>query len=79
MTLEDFIKEQRQRKKITQNEIAMALGVHAQYISNIERGQAKIPVKYFKKLSRILKINVNRIINVRTNDLKKDMIESVKI
>lgn len=51
----------RNKKGLTQREIARKLGVHVQFVSNWERSKSKIPMKYAKKMASILGTNVDSI------------------
>lgn len=67
------IKLARQNRGLTQTEFAKKLGMHVQYISNIERGKCLIPPAKVKKASRILGIWMKTIVF----DLRKDWINNL--
>ena len=62
-------------RKFSQEEISQRLGYgSSQFISNIERGQSLLPVKKFKKLAKILDLDIYLIVDAYIADVK----ESVK-
>jgi len=79
MTLELMLKETREIENITQAQLASALGVHAQFISNMERGEAQLPLKYFKKVSKILGIKLNLMIKARLEDTEREIKQTLNI
>lgn len=64
------IKLARKSRGMTQAELAKKVGMHLQFISNIERGICLIPPKKVKKFSKTLHIWTNTLIA----DLRKDWI-----
>lgn len=71
--LSDLIKTVRETEGLTQLEVTKKLGFHPQFISNIERGRCGLPVKYFKKMSKILKINIDVLIRAHVNDYQSSI------
>ncbi len=47
----------RQQRELTQKNVAEMLGVHTQYVSNVERGIQLYPPHQLKKLVKSLKLN----------------------
>ena len=57
MPLSSYLKEKRQKKAISQKEVADQIGrIRHQFISNIERGASKPPVDILKKMCAIYEI-----------------------
>lgn len=58
-----YLKEKRNEKKLTLNEVASMLGLTAGYISRIERGTSKPSEDVLKKLCNIYDICINSLID----------------
>jgi len=54
-TVGEFTKRYRETNSLTQGDLAHKLGVHAQYVSNIERGTHKGAIAFAKSFSKIIK------------------------
>lgn len=55
-------KREREKRGLTQDTVAKCLGYStAQFVSNIERGQALLPKEGLKKVSKKLGFNYNRL------------------
>lgn len=67
------IKLARENKGMTQQEFAKSMGVHVQFISNIERGTALIPPKKVKKAAKVLGVWMKTIVD----DLRKDWMNTL--
>lgn len=58
-------KEMRERVKLTQAQVAEALGhVSPQFISNIERGVACYPPKTLKTVAKLFKVDLNTLSSI---------------
>ena len=67
-----YLKEKRQSEKLTQAELANKLGdVHAQFVSNWERGLCAPPGHCFLQLIQILSLNREKLVRVMLNDSRK--------
>lgn len=72
LELGTYLKEKRQSENMTQSELSEKLGdVHAQFISNWERGLCAPPGHCFPKLITILKLNREKLVKVMLLDSKK--------
>ena len=61
-----MLKQLREKKGLTQADVAKRLGFgNAQFVSNIERGLAKLPVKHFKKVAALYGVPVERLIDLK--------------
>jgi len=67
----DVIYKARIKQDITQKELAKKIGMHLQLISNIEGGRCLLPAKYFKKISKILKVSVNDLRSITIDNFIK--------
>lgn len=77
-TLTDFLKRTRVRYKIGQKSFSNQLGLgSAQLVSNWERGVCKVPPKHFKKISKILDIDLKKIVNAHLRDLESEVWKEV--
>lgn len=65
-----LVKDKRKQLKISQYSVSFELGFQArgQFISNLERGLCSIPKKDIAKLSEILQIERDEIINAMIED-----------
>lgn len=57
-----FLKAKRNEAGLTQTQLSEKLNVHAQYVSNWERGLCPPPSAKYKKLVKILKIDLNELL-----------------
>lgn len=64
------LKKIRQKKRITQQQLAEQLGVSRQAVCLWEADKREVKVSILQKISRILKVNVNEIIRVIEHDKK---------
>jgi transcriptional regulator with XRE-family HTH domain len=72
------ISKMREKANLTQKGIATALKLSsAQFISNWERGAAKIPVRMVPKLSKVLKVKPEAVIDVMVADTKATMLKKM--
>ena len=77
--LSKLLKEQRVKASFTQSEIAEALKVHVQFVSNWERGQCAPPAHCFDKLIDILKVSRQKVVEAMVADAKSAIEERVYI
>lgn len=68
MVLNELIKTERKKQKISQEELANKLGIRQDKISKWESGKIKIPDDFFKYLALELNINESVIWNARKTD-----------
>lgn len=64
MAAQYSLKVLREKKELTQEELGDKIGVHTQFISNMERGIGPIPPKHFKKLASIFGVNIHAFIDI---------------
>jgi len=68
------LKKYRQKKNITQNELAQWLGVSRQAISMWESGKREIKVTTLTKIARVFNVTLNEIMALsKPNRLKEDV------
>lgn len=78
--LGNYIRTEREKKNITQLELAKELGFEtSQFVSLFERGLSKIPNNVLGKLIKKFEIDSNEIINILIDDYKKRLIKELKI
>jgi transcriptional regulator with XRE-family HTH domain len=59
-------------RKLSQGAVANKLGYgSSQFISNVERGLCLFPVKKFKKLAKVLDIDVELLVSAYMADVKE--------
>jgi len=74
MKVRKFLREKREAKGITQLKMARALGLSSsQFVSNIERGLASIPVPKIKLYAQILGVNEKELFEVVQKDKIAEM------
>lgn len=74
LTLAKRLKTERQRAGITQAQLAVSLGVTAQYICNVERGACSLAPSKFKRTAEILGIDSMKLVNSVVSDYKKKIL-----
>jgi len=67
----------RDRQGLTQSELAEAIGVHAQFCSNWERGLCGVPKAHEKKAVKVLKIRKDEYYYALTQDAISEVVERV--
>jgi transcriptional regulator with XRE-family HTH domain len=72
------IQEARNKKGLTQKQIADGLGVHVQMISNIERGAAPLPRKYYSFISEALGIPMRKLIALKAKDVRDKILQELE-
>jgi len=79
MNIASYIKEGRLNKKMTQSELASALGLMVpQFIYNIENEKNNIPISMIKPICKILGLNKNKLINLMVDEYKLKLMEESK-
>lgn len=72
LTTSKLIRSARKKLRLSQNEFAMAIGVHLQVISNIERGIAGVPKIRAKDFARVMRVSVIKLAEVAAQDFYND-------
>lgn len=65
-----FLKTQRLRNNISQKELADTVGVHVQFISNVERSLATIPPNRIKKVAEALDADPKELFELHMEDYR---------
>ena len=74
-----LIKIHREKLGLSQSEVATKCGyISAQFISNIERGKASLPIEKAGIISRLLKIKPNVILEAKVLDVKESLKKGLK-
>lgn len=55
------IKEIRQKRKMSQEELSFESELHRTYISDIERGNRNVSIKNIEKIAKALKVSLKEI------------------
>lgn len=73
------MKKAREKAGLTQADLSTKLGYSTpQFISNIERGQARLPVPKFKKLNGTIDTeSLKKIIEVRVKSYRRYILDSI--
>jgi len=73
------LKEERTRKKLSQNELANTIGVHVTNISRYERGENRPTTDVLKKLADALDVTTDYLMNGSTADLASESISDKEL
>ena len=69
-----FLKEKRESKGMTQAQVAEKLGYGSpQFISNIERGISRVPIKSLKAFMNVYELNADQVINLLLEEKKEQL------
>ena len=71
MKLNEYLKQARTKSGLTQFSVAGELGLHVQYISNVERGACNIPVKILNTYIKMCGASKATIIKIMIKDHKE--------
>lgn len=71
----DNLKQLREQKQMTQNELAEAIGMHATHLSKYERNLASPSVEVVKKLTEALDVTADQLIYGDAKQKAKDKIQ----
>lgn len=74
MEFKERLKEERGKKKLSQNELANTIGVHVTNISRYERGENRPTTDVLKKLADALDITTDYLMYGSTNELATESI-----
>jgi len=77
MKLGQLIYKSREKKNLTQQQLADAINTTAQYLSNIERGVSPMEARKMKRASEFLDVPLSKMINAATQDYRKKLIEKM--
>ena len=58
----DKVRQERLKRKLSQEELAELSGLHRTYIGMVERGEKNITIKNIEKIARALKISPSELI-----------------
>ena len=65
-----LIRTKREKANITQMELAALVGTHSQFISNVERGLAEVPLSRVAHFCKALKISVKELKKAKVADFE---------
>ena len=74
MAFKDRLKEERTKKKLSQNELANTIGVHVTNISRYERGENRPTTDVLKKLADALEVTTDYLMNGSTEEMAQEAI-----
>lgn len=78
--LEEFLKIAREESNMTQLELSKKLKLTSpQFVSNWERGIAKVPVKTLARLVAILQLDVETVVDLRILDNKENLKRALRV
>lgn len=60
--LGDIIRQLREKKRLTQEQVAEMSGLHPGYVGSVERGEKNITVKTLAKITSALKIEIHELL-----------------
>lgn len=64
----EFLRTKREAKKLSQTDVAEALKVKPQFVSNWERGMSSPPVRLLKQIMRLFGISENELIKFMVDE-----------
>lgn len=67
----NVLKELRENKKISQEQLSFEANLHRTYISQLERGLKSVTVKTLAKITNVLQIDIDIFIKKVMNELEK--------
>ncbi len=71
-----YLREKRESKGLTQAQVAVQLGYGSpQFISNIERGVSRVPLKSLKNFINLYELQANEVIEVILDE-KRDQLKN---
>lgn len=69
-----FLKEKREAKGMTQAQVAEKLGYGSpQFISNIERGISRVPIKSLKSFMEVYELNAEQVIDLLLEEKREQL------
>jgi transcriptional regulator with XRE-family HTH domain len=74
-TIPHFLREWRKFRRMTQDELADAVGTSKSVISDLERGQLQLSPKWLRRLAPILQTQPGYILDHSPEDLDTDIID----
>ena len=69
--------EVRKRKKLSQGQLAKAIGEHAQVIGRYERGEVKTSVEVAIKLGEALEVSLDFLVGNTDLEIEKDLLNKI--
>ncbi len=77
MLFGDRLLEVRKKKKISQDQLAKAVGAHAPVIGRYERGEVKPSIEMAAKLAQALSISLDYLVGSTDMELEKELLSKV--
>lgn len=74
----DLIYNGRMNLGLTQSMLSTKLRFHGQFVSNIERGLAPMPHKYYNRISKFLSIPIDNLKKAAIDDFVCQLNDNVK-
>ncbi len=76
--LGNFLKGKREQKGLTQAQVAAKLGYGSpQFISNIERGISRVPIKSLKSFIMVYELDANEVVDVLLEEQKAQLMKQI--
>lgn len=72
----NYLRDWRERRKMTQAELAEAVGTNANMIGYLEAGERGLSAKWLRRLAPPLKITPGWLLDVDPSDVSDDMIDA---
>lgn len=77
--LGNFLVKRRKELGLSQGDVSKFLGWgNGQFVSNIERGLCDMPPKHFRRISKLLNIDIKVLCNLALQDFKETLMEEIK-
>lgn len=72
-----MFKDLRVKTGLTQHEAAKKLGLNTSFWCRIEAGDCDLPARHFKKTAKLLRVPVQKLIEVRVTKFRKSLVADV--
>lgn len=70
-----FLREWREFREMTQDELAAAVGTSKSVISDMERGKLQLSPKWLRRFAPVLKVQPGHLLDYAPEDLDNDIID----
>lgn len=77
ITLGKVLKQNRRALHLDQRGLAKRLGIHSQLVSNWERGMCGVPLKHFRKISKLFKLDLSKMVSIYVGEVEHSLWEKL--
>ena len=72
-----LIRKYRKKAKLSQSEVAEAIGICVQAISNYETSSAPVPVKHMHDLAMVIGLDLVDLVDAHIADFRKEVMSKI--